>query len=215
MKLLKLFVFFIIFVTVIGCASSQKPTVVDPVGRRMPTPHYVLRDMRGHGIEVLFYYTLYDGVKDVDGTTQSNPIYLEIMKTNEFAKGAKVVLTMEVHNPNKQLYELWERVQIVKAGKEDAYPEARGGRIAASNLTYRQFVYELSTDPSLKTVSYGIDLFNDKGEMLLHIGKFNYLVSNSNVISTGKTDTKEAPIIHNVKGGKGLTQEQMKDLNKN
>lgn len=200
----KLLIVFLIIFT-IGC-SSTPPVIVDPVGRQFPIPHYFLQDTRGYGLSVVFYYSTFQEVKDLDGAVIQKPIYLEMQKINEIPKGSKIVLTIEVYNPNKHTYELWERVHLVKNGK-DTYHESRGSRIATSKLQYRQFVYELSTDPSLKMVSYGVDLSNDKGEMLIHIGKFNYLVSSSNIISSEKMDTKDVPIIHNVKGGKGIAQE--------
>lgn len=210
----RLIVVFFIFVIVSACAGNQRPIVVDPMGRNIPSPHYVLSDMRGYGIDVLFYYTLLEGTKDLDGTVQNNPIYLEIMKVNEFAKGAKVSLTIEIRNPNKHTYQLWERVQYINAGQDGTNMKARGGRLAVSNLPYRQFVYDLSTDPSLKTVTYGIDLISDRGEVLMNMGNFNYLVSNSNVIHNSTGSPKEEPIRHNVKGGT-RTPDQLKELNKN
>jgi hypothetical protein len=205
-------VFFIL--TVLAC-SSTPPIVQDQAGRRYPMPHYTLQDMRGMGFSTIFYFTLYQGEKDLDGTIQSKPVYLDMLKHNEIPTGARVVMTIEISNPQKLQYALWERVQYVKSGTSSMIPDARGGRIAVSGLDYRMFNYEMPTNPELNSVSYGIDVFGQKNEILFHVGDFNYTVSGSTSIKPVSVKEKdlEKPITHNVKGG--LTDAERKKMNSN
>jgi hypothetical protein len=201
----------IIILFILSACASTKPTVVDPTGRQFPTPHYTLQDMRGMGFSTIFYFTLYQGEKDLDGTVQSKPMYLDMLKHNELPTGSKVVMTIEISNPQKHQYALWERVQYVKSGTSSMLPDARGGRIAVSGLDYRMFNYEMPTSSDLNSVSYGIDVFGQKNEILFHIGDFNYSISDSKKASGGK---KEDVIINNVGKG-GLSEAERKAVKNN
>lgn len=206
-----LFIFLIIFA--VGCSSTPvKPVVVDPVGRQFPTPHYSLQDMRGYGLGVVFYYTTYQEIKDLDGTVIQKPIYLDMLKINDIPKGSRTVLTIEILNQKQKRYALWERVQLIKQDSKTNIPDARGGRLAVSNLGYRQYVYELPTSPDIKSVNYGIDIIGEDGSILMHVGDFNYLVSGS---SFKVSNNPGEQIIHNVKGGGGISEKERKQLDKN
>jgi len=203
-----------VFFTLLLFACSSTPAIVqDQTGRRYPMPHYTLQDMRGMGFSTIFYFTLYQGEKDLDGTVQSKAMYLDMLKHNELPTGSKVIMTIEISNPQKHQYALWERVQYVKSGTSSMLPDARGGRIAVSGLDYRMFTYEMPTTPDLNSVSYGIDVFGQKNEILFHIGDFNYTVSGSALIKPVKVADPEKPITHNVKGG--LTDAERKKMNSN
>jgi len=202
-----------IFIFMVTACSSTPAIVQDQSGRRYPMPHYTLQDMRGMGFSTIFYFTLYQGEKDLDGTVQSKPVYLDMLKHNELPAGSKVVMTIEISNPQKLQYALWERVQYVKSGTSSMIPDARGGRVAVSGLDYRMFNYEMPTNAELNSVSYGIDVFGQKNEILFHIGDFNYTVSGSASIKPVKVAEPEKPITHNVKGG--LTDAERKKMNSN
>jgi hypothetical protein len=201
-------VFFIL--TVMAC-SNTPPIVKDQSGRMYPTPNYTLQDIRGRNLSSIFYFTLFIGEKDLDGSVQTKPTYLNMLKHNELPKGSRVTMTIEISNPQKVKYSLWERVQYIKVGSNTNLSDAKGGRIAVSNLDYRQYVYELPTTPDLNTVNYGIDVIGDDGAILFHIGDFNYTVSGAAVIKSSVS--KEPEVINNVKGG--LTEEERKKLGNN
>lgn len=203
----------VFFIILLAACSSTPPIVQDQVGRRYPMPHYTLQDMRSMGFSTIFYFTLYQGEKDLDGTIQSKPVYLDMLKHNEFPAGSKVIMTIEISNPNRLQYALWERVQYVKSGTSSMIPDARGGRIAVSGLDYRMFNYEMPTSSDLNSVSYGIDVFGAKNEILFHVGDFNYTVSGSTSIKPANIKEQEKPITHNVKGG--LTDTERKKMNSN
>jgi len=199
----------IFFVLICVACSSTPPIVKDQAGRIYPTPHYTLQDIRGRNLSAIFYFTLFTGEKDLDGSVQTKPTYLNMLKHNELPKGSRVTMTIEISNPQKVKYALWERVQYAKINANTNLSEAKGGRIAVSNLDYRQYVYELPTTPDLNTVNYGIDVIGDDGAILFHIGDFNYTVSGAAVIRSSAA--KEPEIINNIKEG-GITEEERKKV---
>ena len=201
----------IIILFILSACASTKPTVVDQTGRQFPTPNYTLQDIKGEGISVMFYFSKFDEIKDLDGAIQSRPITLNMLKHNEVPVNSKVVLNIELSNPKKAQYAFWERVQTFKAGGNSSIPDAKGGRIAVSNLEYRQFSYTLPTSSDLQIVNYGIDIIGANGAILLHIGDFNYSISGSGGNANSK---KEEPIINNVGKG-GLSEADRKAMKNN
>jgi len=198
-----------LFLFVLGCAST-KTTIVDSSGRQLPTPHYTLQSTAEPTLTVLFYFARFDEIKDLDGSSQAKPIYLNMLKHNEIPRGSKVVLTIEINNPKKIQYAFWERVQTFKTGTSLKIPDAKGGRTAVSNLDYRHYNYTLPMGSDLQIVNYGIDVIGTTGSILFHIGDFNYTITGGKV--TTPSDKLEEPITNNVKGG--ILDEERKETNK-
>ena len=199
-----------LFLFVLACAT-QKPTIIDVTGRQLPTPSYTLQSTTEPTLTVLFYFTRLDEIKDLDGSPQAKPIYLNMLKHNEIPIGSKVVLTIEINNPKKIQYTFWERVQTFKTGGSLKIPDAKGGRIAVSNLDYRNYNYTLPMTSDLQAVNYGIDVIGITGGILFHIGDFNYTITGGKV--TTSSDKVEPPITNNVKGG--ITDQEKNEVNKN
>ena len=201
---------YLFFFFIFACAT-QKPTIVDVTGRQLPTPSYTLQSTTEPTLTALFYFTRLDEIKDLDGSSQTKPIYLNMLKYNEIPIGSKVVLTIEINNPKKMQYAFWERVQTFKSGTSSKIPDAKGGRIAVSNLDYRNYNYTLPMNPDLQIVNYGIDVISTTGAILFHIGDFNYTIAGNKV--TTSSDKVEPPITNNVKGG--ITDQEKNEVNKN
>lgn len=161
-----------------GCATTNL-TAVDQTGREVPMPHYVLRTLDGN-YQVLFYWAKHKGVRDLDGTLISKPTYFDFFKHDKIYPEdvSKVTLTIEVVNPKKLRYELWERTIIKdKMGRNIS----RGGLLGYSNQRERTFVFDLPIDEELDYVDFSIDFVNEDGDPVVHIGDYVYdIVSSQN-----------------------------------
>ncbi len=174
-KRISLLILLILLVT--GCASMpDQVNMMDVTGRPMPTPHYVVGDARGYGINVVFFYSLLSGTRDLDGTVQPNIRYVKMHGDYVFRKRDfyDVVLTLQVHNPKRIKYSLWERTAVRTQSGDDV---DRGGRIAISDLPYREFAFHLPfTEENIDAVNHGIAMISDAGETLMYFGSFKYQV---------------------------------------
>jgi hypothetical protein len=156
----------------IGCATSNM-IAIDQTGREVPMPHYMLRTMDGN-YQVLFYWATHEGVEDLDGTILSKPSYFDFfseMKEINPNKTSKITLTVEVINPKKLRYELWERTII---HDRNGNVMDRGGMLAYSNQYSRTFTFTMPIDKEIKSVEFGIDFVNSDGDPVVHIGDYNY-----------------------------------------
>ena len=109
MKMKKLMILPII-ILLVGCASNMKMKVVDPVGRQIPTPHYVLRRLSTN-MTATFYYVLMKTEKDLDGTLLSHPTYLPMNKIYKATSKDILLLVIEVSNPKRNEYTLWSETK--------------------------------------------------------------------------------------------------------
>lgn len=158
---------------VVGCATTIKPTYVDPTGRQMPVPHYVLQSTSTK-IQAMFYYTLWNGKKDLDGTLIETPTYLP-MKPQEiqFQKNKLLALTIEILNPNKSEYVLWATYEVVY---ENNSKSLHGQKLAMSNLNYRAHSIALPYSSTIKVVDYKVEILC-KGQPVILIGNFHYVLT--------------------------------------
>ncbi len=150
-----------------GCASTHIQ-YVDPITRSIPEPHYVLQGI-GTPIKVLFYYTAFEEIRDVDGSIINRPHYLDLLKKHNVGDRYKAItLTIEIANPTELEYSLYQTIINSKKNKVQS-----GGIINRSNQPYRQFVYKLPLSKDGMDVDYHIKLCIDSNE-IMRIGHFKY-----------------------------------------
>jgi len=157
----------------VSCATI-KAEVKDPVGRTMPDPHYVLQPV-GYPILITFYYTAFEQKKDLDGTIIAIPKYLPIKSHDIFADKTKAVtLTIEVNNPNRIEYSLYQQASVIIGKNFGERKEVKlGGELNRSNISYRQFQYKLPYGKDVRKVDYLVTLKIDNQE-LARLGNFQY-----------------------------------------
>lgn len=166
---------FILFLILMGC-STHKVQLVDPSLRAIPDPHFVLEGV-GQPITVLFYYSAFEGVEDIDGTIVANPRYLDFLRHHDiFTNKIKAItVTIEVSNPEGLDYSLVETVSL----KVKKLGDVQSGRtLNSSNLIHRQFVYELPLGSNVRDVDHCIKVFTG-GNEIMRIGHFRYHVIHS------------------------------------
>ena len=135
MKLKHVTLLVIMAMALVGCATIESP-YVDPTGRQLPNPSYTL-NVIGEPIRIVFYYTAYKTVKDVDGTEVAEPIYLDFLTHHEFYAGKikAVQLIIEVNNPMEREYGLYQEVDLsVARGQVNTTKMQMGGEINRSKL---------------------------------------------------------------------------------
>jgi hypothetical protein len=156
----------------VGCATTMNVELKDQTGRVMPDPHYVLHGIE-NPIQVLFFYTAYEEVSDVDGTVIGKPKFLDLLTHHDiFAEKTKrITLTIQVNNPNELEYSLY---RLIKLQVGDARREVHfGDEINRSKLPQRQFVYSLPYSEDVRAADYLITL-QVEGSGVMEIGTFRY-----------------------------------------
>ena len=171
MRLKHVTLFLMIFLLFTGCASVNTK-LIDPTGRAMPDPHYVLRAV-GTPLTATFYYTAFKVVKDVDGTLVSTPVFLDFLTFHDIdsEKYKNVTLTIEVNNPDNIEFSLYQTLDM-EIGKGRTKVQ-KGGEIKESNLSYRQFIYHLPLGEEIRTVDQHVTL-SIENDVVMMIGNFRY-----------------------------------------
>lgn len=171
-------IFLIIILSfMIGCATIQME-VKDPTGRLIPTPHYYSQAI-GYPIAVLFYYTVYEEVEDLDGTILQKPTYLSLFDTHDIntSQYKIMTLTIEIDNPEKIEYSLYKEEDIIIGEGEDRIVVNVGGQfLNSSNSQYRQFVYTLPYGDNLHKVDHTVIMQIDDNEVV-RAGTFSYTLN--------------------------------------
>jgi len=164
----------IALLTLVGCATI-KTNYVDSAGRSLPNPSYKFQII-GEPISIMFYYTAYEEVKDVDGSIILKPIYLDLLLYHYLntKKIKGVTLTIEVNNPEGLEYSLYQKIDM-KLGADSIHRTAmqKVGEVNRSNLPYRQFVYYLPFDKEVREVD-SLVLFYLGDREVAQIGNFKY-----------------------------------------
>ena len=158
----------------IGCSTTTNLKIIDPTGRDIPSPHYVLRSLY-NGMTATFYYASLSVRKDIDGTIIQRPTYLPMNQIYTTISLSELVLIIEISNPKKVKYKVWEHSSIKKWKKNSG--ETRGVELAKSNLEYRQFVFKMPMDSEIKEVSYGVSICEEEsGEPIMYFQDFRYKI---------------------------------------
>ena len=169
-KLKHVTVVLLLFFIITGCASV-KTRLQDQAGRQIPDPHFVLQPV-GQPVLVTFYYVAIKSVKDLDGTYVGEPEYLTFLKTHDIKKDKYqgISLIVEVQNPNRLKYSLYEETKI--SGTKGTQMQT-GGVVNSSNLEYRQFVYPLPFGDDLREAEHTVTMHMDD-HIVMRIGSFRY-----------------------------------------
>lgn len=157
-----------ILLLVVACSST--PKVVDPLGRELPNPRYIAKSFGDTGMTAMFWFEKIEKSKDVDGTIIEKKKYLEWRKEHSFTKDDEVRINVEIFNPKRLQYQVFDRVRIERSrSASNAY------KLAESNQEMRVYKYKMPIEKGIKCY-YVLDVTDEKGEPLLSIGAFNYLV---------------------------------------
>ncbi|MEE9571905.1 MAG: hypothetical protein V3W20_02525, partial [Candidatus Neomarinimicrobiota bacterium] len=117
----------ILFLVTIGCAAPQvKVNVIDPMGQKMPNPHYFVTSTSKIPIRAMYYYVGYIEFRDADNSLQYTPVYLD-RRTSKIKdeKFEKLYLVLQVHNPSSSTYSVFMH-QAVKRNNIKNYIVAEG-----------------------------------------------------------------------------------------
>jgi hypothetical protein len=176
-RLIALFSIIFMAITFISCATV-KTEVKDTTGRLLPNPHYYAQPI-AFPIAIIFYYTAYEEVQDVDGTILYKPTFLSFLESHEIdnKKYKNITLTIEVNNPNRIEYSLYENANVDFIDSEDTLVANSGGVVNSSSSDYRQFVYQLPNGDNVKEVDYTMIMQIGDREVL-RVGPFIYSIIN-------------------------------------
>jgi len=156
----------------IGCSTTTNLKLTDPTGREIPSPHYVLKSFQNN-IVATFYYIYLDKQKDIDGTIINRPKYLPMCKNFVGDTSSELLLVIEISNPNKTKYKIWETINIEF---QDKTREIRVSELAKSNLGYRQFMCKMPIGNEIKEVSYEVRMLNESDIPVMIFGDFHYKI---------------------------------------
>ena len=141
-------------------------------GREVPNVHSI-RSLKNSTMSANFVCVLITGVKDADGSTVAQPVYLQANVPYEIRRVRlkDVHFQMSISNQTEITYQIREEF-IVTYRNGDQIP---GESLAAiSFLKSREFSRKLPVAEEIDTVTYRVILQNDKNEELLRAGDFVY-----------------------------------------
>lgn len=173
----------ILFFLLIGCSTTTNLKLVDSSGRELPNPHYALTNLSTN-LTAMFYYVSMSEIKDTDGTIIYRPTYLPMHKVFKAVPTSKLHLIIEVSNPNKIEYNVWSESMTTCWEKyRGKYTEIfAGSLLAKSRVEYRQFIFDIPVSEKIKDVTYGVNLLDKTGNILMYFGDFHYQIEKKEVI---------------------------------
>ncbi len=157
----------------IGCAGPRV-NLIDPTGRSIPRPHYMLMSTSNQ-IQTVSYWATFKSTKDLDGSTIQQPTFIPYTKDYKFSrkKYSHVTLTIEVKNPQQIKYQLVERVTFIRKYKRSTKFTRK--IIGVSNLPYRQFTINLPFRKEDRgKIQYGVELMAIDDYPIMRFGDLNY-----------------------------------------
>lgn len=157
----------------IGCAGP-KVNLIDPTGRSIPNPHYMLMSTSNQ-IQTVSYWATFKSSKDLDGSTIQHPTFIPYNKDYKFSlrNYSYVTLTIEVKNPQQIKYQLIENVTFIRKYERSAKFNRKV--IGVSNLPYRQFKINLPfRKEDLGKIQYGVELMTIDDYPIMRFGDLNY-----------------------------------------
>lgn len=177
MKNMKSIIVILIMFFLVGCSTISNLKLVDPAGRELPNPHYVLRSL-SNGMTATFYYVAMSEQKDIDGTIISRPTYISMTKIYKAKPTTKLLLVIEISNPKKVHYKLWSKSHTrfwkkIRGRHERIFA---GSLLAESRLEYRQFLIDMPVNRKIKDVTFGAQLYGEDGIVLMYFGDFHYQI---------------------------------------
>lgn len=169
----KQFIVLCIILMCMSCASA-KVRYIDPTGRTIPTPHYMLQSTTNQ-IQTVSYWATFKSERDLDGSLIQHPTFIPFDEEYKFSrkKYSCVTLTIEVNNPNQIDYQLVESVTFIRKYERKAI--YRRKVIGVSNLPYRQFTINLPfQERDIGKIQYGVELMTVDEYPIMHFGDLNY-----------------------------------------
>ena len=158
----------------IGCAAPQV-TVMSQTGEPVPEPHYVMM-ISGTAMKVTFYYSAVGEIKDLDGSLQPNPIYLDKNISHDISstKYRELMLNVKVFNPKCSKYSIYSNSVInYKIGGNMSYRY----KVSDSNLLFRTYQLPFPMDKGINTVKVNFEIQSSDGATLMRTGNFNYVIN--------------------------------------
>jgi len=158
----------------VGCAG-QRINLVDPTGRVIPTPHYMLQSTSNLNIQTVSYWATFKLKTDLDGSTIQHPTFIPYTEDYKFSRRnySHAILTIEVKNPNQIEYKLVERVTFIRNHKRSVKFNRKV--VGVSNLPYRQYSIKLPFQKKdIGKIQYGVDLMLVDDYPIMHFGNLNY-----------------------------------------
>jgi len=165
------FFIFILFI----CSCAPNVNYIMPITEQTPSPSYVLESTNDFKLNTVFYYSMFQGIKDIDGTEQLYPTYLDLFKKYDIFLNnkniRKLTLTIEVVNPDEKKYTLKEVATYydINGNKVDVT-----GNLGMSVLKYRKHVFDLPLTYKVKRMVYSVLLLDSDGNMIFTYGPFEY-----------------------------------------
>ncbi len=161
-----------------GC-GVKNIQLIDPTGRQIPTPHYMLMSTSDLNIQTVSYWATFKSKQDLDGSIIQHPTFIPYTKDYKFSmkKYSHVCLTIEVRNPKRIEYKLVEKITTMK--KHESYAKYNRKVVGISDLPYRQFIINLPFHKEdIGKIQYGVDLVTVDNFPIMHFGNINYRLTN-------------------------------------
>ena len=163
--------FLAVLLIVFGC---QTPIVnmVNPDGETTPKPFYRAKTTNGSHLTFTWFYVKYEGVKDVDKSTQYMPTYLDVKKKHDFlitkVHSAKMVL--RVFNPLEQKYKVYlsQKFRYRHTGDSNSYTLQ-----GTSKLQYREWTFDIPINKHIRKGSVLAEVHGSKN-LLMRSKRFQY-----------------------------------------
>lgn len=160
-----------------GCAGREIK-IIDPAGRLIPTPHYLLMSTGDLQIQTVSYWAKFKQEKDLDGSLILQPIFIPFTEDYKFSmkKYSHVSLTLEIRNPKRVEYKIIEKYSSVGKSTEGVKYNRRV--VGVSDIEYRQFVINLPfCIEDIGKIQYGVDLVTNDEMPIMHFGNLNYVLT--------------------------------------
>jgi len=163
----------------VGCAGTpDKVIVVSPTGAELPVPSYTLMDTSDGENKILatFWFAAYKSIIDIDASTHYMPTFLSLIGNDlKFKEYEKLMITIEVNNPQGILYNLGSEATIFYRGANNT-PSTMKGSIASSNLPYRKYNFSVPYSEDINSAVFAIVLKSENDLVYLRLGDFHYAI---------------------------------------
>lgn len=160
----------LVFIIISGCATVQLES------NGVPIPNHIMRaNLPSSGIvldtKAILYYNEEEG-----GELLDKYVYLDQRAQESVVKGKylkNIILTINVHNPNKREYQLWVKRELYSSDK--TYAESKEEMLYRGTLSRKEFFIELPTqEGTIGRASY--ELRDAEGSIIFQGSTFRYRV---------------------------------------
>ena len=164
----------LVLLAMVGC-SAPTMNLVSTAGERIPHPFYTARPTGNSPMSFIWYYAKWEGIEDMDGTTQTFPTYLD--RNKEYTVASKTTLgldmTLRVFNPTLEEYQIYVNKHVqFKSIKAYGHRLQKG----SSHMEYREWKFHFATSERVDTVEFNVEVVQGNNT-LLRTNKFRYSVN--------------------------------------